>query len=169
MNYCSGDIRVRSRKFLLIFCWISIFFDILVASISWTAAQTPLNHAIFWMSVMKTFRCIYENYFNKLLFLPEISTKLLKKCTFLDNSRIITQEANMETQKMTPFFHLLSTLYVCNIHSCIWNSPNLFSCGPTLGPFWSAKYLNFGQKLLIRTAHHTFLESRHPEVFQNLY
>ena len=30
------------------------------------------------------------------------------------------------------------------------------------GPFWSVKYLNFGEKLL-RTARHTFLESRHPE------
>ena len=37
------------------------------------------------------------------------------------------------------------------------------------GPFWSVKYLNFGQKLPIRTAHHTFLESRHPEVTKNSY
>ena len=26
------------------------------------------------------------------------------------------------------------------------------------GSFWSVKYLNFGQKLPIRIAHHTFLE-----------
>ena len=37
------------------------------------------------------------------------------------------------------------------------------------GPFWSVKYLNFGQKLPIRTTHHTFLESRHPEVTKNQY
>ena len=37
------------------------------------------------------------------------------------------------------------------------------------GPFWSAKYLNFGQKLPIRTTHQTFLESRHPEVTKNPY
>ena len=36
------------------------------------------------------------------------------------------------------------------------------------GPFWSVKYLSFGQELGIRTAHHTFLESRYPEV-TNLY
>ena len=33
--------------------------------------------------------------------------------------------------------------------------------------FWSVKYLKFGQKLLIRTVHHTFLERRHPEVPKN--
>ena len=38
-------------------------------------------------------------------------------------------------------------------------------------PFlWSILvYISFGQKLPIRTAHHTFLESRHPEVNKNPY
>ena len=36
-------------------------------------------------------------------------------------------------------------------------------------PFWSVKYLNFGQKLLIQTTHHTFLEIRHAEVTKNSY
>ena len=40
---------------------------------------------------------------------------------------------------------------------------------PPSGPFWSVKYLNFGQKLPIRTARHTSLESRHPEVTKNPY
>ena len=35
--------------------------------------------------------------------------------------------------------------------------------------FWSVKYSNFGQKLPIRIAHHTFLESRHPKVIKNSY
>ena len=39
----------------------------------------------------------------------------------------------------------------------------------SFGPFWSVKYLNFGKKLPIRTAHHTFLESKHPEVTKNPY
>ena len=43
------------------------------------------------------------------------------------------------------------------------NSQNSFWCGP----FWFLKYLNFGQKLPIQTTHHTFLESRHPEVTKN--
>ena len=47
------------------------------------------------------------------------------------------------------------------------NTQNSFSCGPSFGPFWSVKYLNFGQKLPIWTTHHTFLESRHPEVTKN--
>ena len=37
------------------------------------------------------------------------------------------------------------------------------------GLFWEVKYLNFGQKLPIRTAHQTLLESRHPEVTKNPY
>ena len=38
-----------------------------------------------------------------------------------------------------------------------------------VGHFWSVKYLNFGPKLPIRTAHHTFLQSRHPEVAKNQF
>ena len=34
---------------------------------------------------------------------------------------------------------------------------------------WSVKYLHFGQKLLIRTAHCTFLESKDLEVTKNPY
>ena len=46
---------------------------------------------------------------------------------------------------------------------------NSFSCGHPFGLFWSVKYLNFGQKLPIQTADHTFQESRHPEVTKNPY
>ena len=35
------------------------------------------------------------------------------------------------------------------------------------GSFWSVKYLNFGKKLPTRTAHHSFLENRHPKVTKN--
>ena len=49
------------------------------------------------------------------------------------------------------------------------NSPNSLSRGPLFGPFWSVKYFPFEQKLPIRTVHHIFLESRHPEVTKNLY
>ena len=37
------------------------------------------------------------------------------------------------------------------------------------GPLWSVKCINFGQKLSIQSTHHTFLESRHPEVTENPY
>ena len=48
------------------------------------------------------------------------------------------------------------------------NTQNSFPCGPPFGLFCSVKYI-FDQKLQIWTAHHTFLESRHPEVTKNLY
>ena len=35
-------------------CWFSIFFDTLIANISWTVDQTLINHTIFWKSVMRT-------------------------------------------------------------------------------------------------------------------
>ena len=49
------------------------------------------------------------------------------------------------------------------------NCQNSFSRGPLFGPFWSVKYFPFEQKLPIRTVHHIFLESRHPEVTKNWY
>ena len=64
------------------------------------------------------------------------------------------KEGNMETKQITPFFFIF----------VFENSQNWFSCVPPFGSFWSVKYLNFGQKLPIQTAYHTFLESRHPEV-----
>ena len=76
----------------------------------------------------------------------------------------------MKSTQMTPYLSSnFSALPACNIH------------------FWISKYLNFNfkfitsvhsglynisifrQKLLMRTTHHTFIESRHPEVTTNLY
>ena len=83
------------------------------------------------------------------------SAQNYKKCTFLDKLRTVTQEENMATRQITPFFSsAFSVPTVCNIHYCIF-------C------IWSVKYLSFGQKLLIWAAHHTFLERRHPEVTKN--
>ena len=76
MTYCFGDISVWSQKILLNFCWVSIFFDILTANISWTMTQTPITHSIVWKSVMRAFRCIYVNCFSRLRFLAEFSTIL---------------------------------------------------------------------------------------------
>ena len=98
---------------------------------------------------MRIFTCILANCFNRLTFLAAVNTNC-KKRTFLGNLRTITPEGNRETRQMTPF-----------------NSQNLFSWGPPFVPFWSVKYLNFAQKLPIRTAHHTFLQSRHPEITKN--
>ena len=76
MTYYFGDISVWSRRILLNFCWVSIFFDILIVNISLTVAQTPKNHSIFWKSVMRPFRCIHVNWFKRLRFLAEVSTTL---------------------------------------------------------------------------------------------
>ena len=89
---------------------------------------------------------------------------------FLDNLQTIIQERNMKNRQLAPLFHLLFPLYLFvtlifmfeNIQSSFW-------CGPPFAPFWSVKYLNFGQKLPIPTTHHTFVEWKHPEVTKNPY
>ena len=108
LNVCK--MSVWNVRTLLNFYWVSIVFVILIANISWTVAQTPINHIIFWKTVIKTFRSIYVNCFNRLRFLAEVSTKL-QKMHFLDNLRTITQEGSMETRQMASFFHLLFLLY----------------------------------------------------------
>ena len=88
-NYCFGDNRVWIRRILLTFCWLSIFFDILIASILWVVAQTPYEPHQFLKECYENFQMQYVNYFNRLRFLAEVSIKL-QKCTFLDNLRTIT-------------------------------------------------------------------------------
>ena len=77
----------------------------------------------------------------------------------------VTPEGNMETRQMTPFFSALFVAFIFVFE----NSLNSFSYSPLFGPFLPVKYLNFGQKLPIRTAHHTYIELRHPEVTKNPY
>ena len=81
MTHCFGDIRVWSQIILLKFCWVSIFFCISIANIAWTVAHTPIKHIIFWKGVMRTFRCIYVNCFNRLRFL---ATQNYKKWHFFE-------------------------------------------------------------------------------------
>ena len=88
------------------------------------------------------------------------SVQNCKNALFLDSLRTIPQEGNMEARQMTPFFSSTFSVFVAFIF-VFENGQNSFSCSPPFGPFWSVQYVNFGQKLPIRTTHHTFLESRH--------
>ena len=82
MTYCFKDIRAWCQTNLINFYWVSIFFYILIANISWMLSWTPIIHISFWKSITRTFRCIYVNCFSRLRFLAEVSTKL-KKIHFL--------------------------------------------------------------------------------------
>ena len=125
MTYSFGDIRVWSWRLLLNLYWVSIFFYILIANISWTVAQTTINHIIFWKSVMRTFRFIYINCFNRLRFFVEVSTKLQKMHFFGQ-----FKEENMETRQMIAVFSsTFSALFVIFIF-VFENSQNSFSCSP---------------------------------------
>ena len=113
-----------------------------------------------FLKELMRFRCICVNCFSRLRFLAEVSTKL-QKMHFLDNLRTITQEGNIEARQLTPFFSCtFSALNVLEFK----NISNSFSCGSPFGPFWSVKHLNVGQRLPMRTAHHTFLESYQKKV-----
>ena len=100
-----------------------------------------------------------KNAFTDLDFLLRPAQNCMK-CTFLDNLRTITQEGNISTRQTIPFFSSTFSSMFLTFTFVFENSQNSFSCGPLFGPFWSVKYLNFGQKLPFRTAHHTFLERR---------
>ena len=146
MTYCFEDIRVWSRGILLNFCWVSIFQHyILIANISWMVAQTPKNY-IFWENVIITYRCIYVNWFSRLRFLAEVSTKLKKKKKhFLDNLRTISQEGNMENRQLTSFFfHLIFQL--CKIHFWIWKLSKFIFMWSPLWSILVSKIPQFGSK-----------------------
>ena len=61
----------------------------------------------------------FQMHICKLLYLDLLlsSAQNWEKCTFFDNLRIITQEGNMETTQMNPFFSsTFAALPVSNIH-----------------------------------------------------
>ena len=62
-------------------------------------AQTPINDIIFRKTIIRTFRFVYINCFNRLK-----SAQNCRECTFLDNLWTTTQKGSMEVRQMTPFF-----------------------------------------------------------------
>ena len=83
--YFLEDSWVWSRRILLNFCWVSIFFDILIANTSWTVAQTQFNHITLFPKKSN------ENFQMHICKLPQHLDSLLRsaqhsrKCTFMDN------------------------------------------------------------------------------------
>ena len=146
MVYCFGDIRVWSKRNLLNFCWFSIFPNILIANISWTVAESPKNHTIFWKSVMRTFRCIYENCFQRLRFLAEVSTKLHEMHPFRifkDHNSVRKHGSSTNDPIFSPTF---ATPTVCNIHICIWKKSKFNFIWSPLWPILVCKIPQFWVK-----------------------
>ena len=106
--------------------------------------------------------------FNRLRFLVEVRSKLSKMHFFGQFKDRNSESKHGNYTNYPSFLSTFSVLFVIFIF-IFQNGQVSFSCGHSFGLFWSVKYLNFGQKLPIRTAHHTFLESRHPEVTKNSY
>ena len=53
---------------------------------------------------MRTFICVYLDCFNRLTFYAQVNTKLQKMSFFWQFKDHISQEGNMETMQMAPFF-----------------------------------------------------------------
>ena len=119
MNYCSGDIRVWSRRILLNFCCVSIFSDILIAKISWTVAQTLINHTIFWEKVVRTFRCIYVKCFNRNRFPAEVSTKF-QEIPFFRQFKDHNSGREHGNYTNDPIFFINFFCSNCNIYFWVW-------------------------------------------------
>ena len=96
---------LKSKDFVAFKLSIFLIFQLLI-NISWTMAQTPVNHMIFWKSVMRNFRCIYVNFFNRLRFLVEFSTKL-QTMHFSGQFKDHKSGRKHGSQTNNPIFHLL--------------------------------------------------------------
>ena len=100
----------------------------------------PYKNTIFSKSMMRSFRWIEMNCFNRFRFLTEVSTNL-QKCTILGKNEK-SKKRNIDTLHDLLIYSLSS---VCVIFNFVGeNCQNSFSWSPTLvRPFWSAKKLNF--------------------------
>ena len=91
----------------------------------------------FILSIRKTLSCPSGKQYLFIEFLLK-STRNCKKDTIFDNIRTTNQEGDTKTTLMTPsFLTTVRTLTVQEPHFCIF-------VGSPFGPFWFAKYLNFG-------------------------
>ena len=120
------DLMFWNRRTLLNFCWVGIIFDILIAYILWVVAHSPIN-IIFWKAVIRTFRSIYVNCFNRL---PEVSTKFQKMHFFGQFKDQYSGRKNGNSTNDPIFSSTFSVLLFQN------QSP-IFCC-----PFFSENYLN---------------------------
>ena len=139
-------------------------------SIYKTVSHSIINNTIFWKCVTRPFRCIDENCFNRLRFLANVSTKS-QKMHFFRKFRTITQEKNLKTRQMTPFFSsTFSAPTVCNIPFWIWKYPKFIFMWSPLWSILVCKILQFlAKSSQFGKLKHTFLKSRHPDVTKNLH
>ena len=117
-------------KFLL----SQFFFDILFFNILWIVAQNSIKNTIFWKSMMRSFRWIEINCFNRFRFLAEVSTNLQKMHYFGQfkdhNSR--RKKGNYTNDSI--FSSTFWAVTVCDIHFCIWKLSKFIFMGSSF-PF----------------------------------
>ena len=129
---------------MLSFCWVSTSFDILFFNILWTVAQTPIKSSISWKSLVRSFRWVEINCFNRFRFIAEISTNL-QKMHYFGQFKDNNSGSIKETRQITPFF--LSTFWVltvCDNHFCISKLPKIHFHGVLLSSILVCKIPEFG-------------------------
>ena len=113
-------------KFLL----SKYFFRFLFFNISWTVARTPIKNTIFWKSMMRSFRWIEINGFNRFRFLAEASTNV-QKMHYFGQFKDQNSGRKKGVRQMSPFFSsTFRALTVCDIHFCIWKLSKFIFVGP---------------------------------------
>ena len=112
-----------------------------------TWSHSIVNNNIFWKRITRRFRCIYVNCFNILRLFCWGQHKI-EKMHFFDNFRVITQEGNMKTAQMTPFFFIYFFYLLVRFISEFENTWNSFS-NSLLWSILVCKIPQFLLKLLI--------------------
>ena len=137
-------------------------------NISELANHSIINNTIFWKCVTRPFRYIYVT--CRVRVLPEVSTKLQKMHFFrqFKDHNSGREHGNYTNDPILFIYFFRSDCLYCSFLNLKILKINFYVV-PHLVHSGLKNTTIFGQKLLIRTAHHTFLEGRHPEVTKNLY
>ena len=128
-------------KFLL----TQYFFDILFFNVLWIVVWTPIKNTFFWNTMMRSFRWIEINSFNRFRFIVEVSTNS-QKMHYFGQFKDCNQEGKKEIKQMTPFFHVLfefclwySFLYLKNVKIHFHGFLLLFILVCKMSEFWRCK------------------------------
>ena len=141
---CQGSKTNNFVKFLLIqhsFLYFNCQYLI-------KGGSDPYKPQHFLKQCSENFQMKYVNCFNRLRFLAEVSTKLLKIHFY---RQIKGHNSGRKLKNQTNdliFSSTFSTLFVIFIF-VFENNQNSFSCCPPFDPFWFVKFCNSQQKLPI--------------------
>ena len=149
LNLLKIFIYIHLKDFIMLFqkivCFIGVWITV-PKKCSLTRDLTKFINYFFLKSETRTFKCIYINFYSSLRYFVDKAPNCKKDAIF-DNLRTITQEWDIKTRQMIPFFHLLFESFLFRkLIFAFEFSKFIFMGSSPFGPVWAAKYLNFGGK-----------------------